>query len=147
MSASLRIQTRIALASTAIVCGLLAGPAAAQPAATVPSAVAETIACPAIPSVVLDYAIRGTLPQGWTAVTKTPAGEPGGNTSVPLVPASVKVRQSDILCGYAMCAGSMKDCPPLLLMAMPKPAGKQCEEASGFRVRCSITSRAAPPPR
>ncbi|HEX9180669.1 MAG TPA: hypothetical protein VF859_09755 [Burkholderiales bacterium] len=147
MTKARRFQTRIALFSALIACGLLPGAAPAQPAAPVQSAIAETIACPAIPNVVLDYAVRGTLPQGWTPITKTPAGEPGGNTSVTLVPASVKVRPNDIMCGYATCVGSMKDCPPLLLLTMPKPSGKHCEEASGFRVRCSLAPKAVPLPK
>lgn len=133
------IQFRILLLPmAAIALSLLSLAASAQPAAPAQTAVSETIVCPAVPTVLLDYAIKGTLPQGWTPITKTPAGEPGGNTSVALVPVSVKVRQSDIMCGYATCVGSLKDCPPLLMMTVPKPSGRQCEELSGFRVRCTL---------
>jgi hypothetical protein len=147
MSQTRTIQTQIALLSAAIACGLYSGAVPAQPTAPVQSALAETIACPAIPNVVLDYAVRGNLPQGWTPITKTPGGEPGGNTSVTLVPVSVKVRPNDLMCGYATCAGNVKDCPPLLMLTFPKPSGKHCEETSGFRVRCSLAPKTAPLPR
>lgn len=150
MSGTFRIQPRrvlVSLVAMAFAWAPVAG--SAQPTTPVQSAVAETITCPALPAVLLDYMIKGNLnlPQGWTPITKTPGGEPGGNTTVTLVPASVKVRDKDLLCGYATCAGSVKDCPPLLMVALPKPSGKQCEETSGNRFRCGLKVKAAPPPR
>jgi hypothetical protein len=148
MSTTLQVQARRVLAPLATMALALATvAAAAQVTAPVQSAVSETITCPPVPMVLLDYNIRGNLnlPQGWTPATKNPtSGETGGNTSVTLVPAAVKVRQADILCGYATCVGSLKECPPLLMLTVAKPSGRQCEETSGFRVRCSLKPMTLP---